>query len=452
MKKVDCLILAAGLGTRMKSELPKMLHTVGGQPLVKRAIDACRMIADGIPFVVVPPDSEAIRSVVGEQAIFVEQKERLGTGHAVMQAEALLRGRQQPVLVVNGDLPLLRGETLQALAGSHLAQTAPVTILVLVGDHPRGFGRIQREASGSIRAIIEEAHASPRELAIREYNAGVYCFDGDWLWENISQLPKSPKGEYYLTDMIGLAVSQGHAVGSLILEDEDEVIGINNRLHLAEAEVALRRRINRHWMLQGVTLQDPSSTYIGPFVTIGPDSVIYANTHLEGETVVGAGCRLGPNTIVRSSKIGDGCEIKSSVVEEAVLEEQVDIGPFAHLRRGAYLCRGVHMGNFGEVKNSRLGPGAKMGHFSYLGDAEVEAGVNIGAGTITCNYDGEKKHKTHIEEGAFIGSDTMLVAPVRIGKGARTGAGSVVTKDVPDGSVAVGVPARVIRRSKDKDD
>jgi bifunctional UDP-N-acetylglucosamine pyrophosphorylase/glucosamine-1-phosphate N-acetyltransferase len=241
-------------------------------------------------------------------------------------------------------------------------------------------------------------------------------------------------------------------VGSIQVEDHDEVIGINTREHLAQAEAALRRRINRHWMLEGVTLLDPTTVYIGPEVKIGRDSVVLPNTHLEGTTVVGAACRLGPNTVVRDSSIGDRCRVEASVVEEAKLEEEVQIGPFAHLRRGAHLCRGVHMGNFGEVKNSTLGPGVRMGHFSYVGDATIGPDVNVGAGTVTCNYDGEQKHRTEIEEGAFIGSDTMLVAPVRIGRGSRTGAGSVVTRDVPDWSVAAGVPARVIRRLKESDE
>ncbi len=261
-------------------------------------------------------------------------------------------------------------------------------------------------------------------------------------------MPLSSKGEYYLTDLVAMAVKEGKGLGIAITDDLDEAIGVNTREHLAEAEGALRRRIQSRWMLAGVTLQDPASTYIGPEVSLGADTVVLANTHLEGKTSVGKGCRLGPNTRIRDSVLGDGCSVEASVLEGARLDEQVEVGPFAHLRPGAHLMRGVHVGNFGEVKDSTLGPGSKMGHFSYVGNAEIGAQVNIGAGTITCNFDGEKKHPTTIGDGAFIGSDTMLVAPVKVGKGARTGAGAVVTKDVPDDSVAVGIPARVIRKLK----
>jgi bifunctional UDP-N-acetylglucosamine pyrophosphorylase/glucosamine-1-phosphate N-acetyltransferase len=299
-----------------------------------------------------------------------------------------------------------------------------------------------------VTAVVEEPAATPEQLLLQEVNVGAYCFRGDWLWETLRRLPLTPKGEYYLTDVVGIAVVDGKSVGVAGSEDPNEVIGVNTREHLAEAETALRLRILRQWMLAGVTLQDPASTYIGPEVTLGADTLVLANTHLEGKTSVGVGCTLGPNTLIRSSIIGDGCTVEASVLEGARLDEQVEVGPFAHLRPGAHLMRGVHMGNFGEVKESTLGPGTKMGHFSYVGNAEIGPDVNIGAGTITCNYDGEKKHPTTIGEGAFIGSDTMLVAPVQVGKGARTGAGAVVTKDVPDDSVAVGIPARVIRKLK----
>ncbi|MGD8634634.1 MAG: DapH/DapD/GlmU-related protein, partial [Anaerolineales bacterium] len=304
---------------------------------------------------------------------------------------------------------------------------------------------------GHVVAIVEQAHASEDELAIQELNVGVYAFDSEWLWANIADLPLSPKGEYYLTDLIGLAASAGARIETVEVEDREETIGINNRVHLAEAERILRGRINRRWMEAGVTMLDPDTTYIGGEVVIGQDTVIYPNTHLIGDVRVGSGCELGPNTTIRDSTIGDGSKIEASVVEGAVLEEEVEIGPFGHLRSGAHLGRGVHMGNYGEVKNSRLEAGVKMGHFSYIGDAHIGENVNIGAGTITCNYDGEKKNKTEIGADAFIGSDTMLVAPVKIGKGARTGAGSVVTKDVPDYGLAVGIPARVIRKLDNRD-
>jgi bifunctional UDP-N-acetylglucosamine pyrophosphorylase/glucosamine-1-phosphate N-acetyltransferase len=256
----------------------------------------------------------------------------------------------------------------------------------------------------------------------------------------------SDSGEYYLTDLISMAVSEGGAVGSVTVSDPEEGIGINNRVHLSEAEAIVRKRINREWMARGVTMQDPDATYISPEVELGRDVHIMANTHLEGATRVGSGTRIGPNTVIRGCTIGSGCSLVSSFAQGAVLEDDVSVGPFARLREGALLRAGSYVGNFGEVKNSTLGSGAKAGHFCYIGDADIGPGVNIGAGTITANYDGEKKHKTVIDQDAFIGSDTMLVAPVKIGRGARTGAGSVVTRDVPDYSVAVGVPARVIRK------
>jgi bifunctional UDP-N-acetylglucosamine pyrophosphorylase/glucosamine-1-phosphate N-acetyltransferase len=324
-------------------------------------------------------------------------------------------------------------------------------MLTAKSANPRGFGRVLRDEAGQIVGIVEAAHATPEQLAIQELNVGAYIFEVVWLWANIPKLPLSPKGEYYLTDLIAMAVDQGVVINSAQVESGHEIIGINTRSHLAEAEAALRQQINQKWMLAGVTMLDPERTYIEPRVEIGQDTIILPNTHLLGDTSIGSECIIGPNSSLRDSRVGDKCRIEQSVVEEAVLEDQVDVGPFAHLRSGAHLERGVHMGNFGEVKNSRLGPGVKMGHFSYIGDAQIGPDVNIGAGTITCNYDGKQKHKTEIGAGAFIGSDTMLVAPLRIGENARTGAGAVVTKNVPDDSVAVGVPARVVRKLNDRD-
>lgn len=442
----ESVILAAGLGTRMKSDIPKVLHPLGGRPMLAWTIASCRQATETEPYVVIGTDTEAVRIAAGEGVHLVEQEERLGTGHAVLQATDQLRGRSDLILVVNADLPLLRVVSLIRLIDRQKDNVGPLTLLTANSDISRGFGRIDRGDDGQLIGITEEAHASPEQLAQRELNVGVYCFQSDWLWDHLPQLPLSPKGEYYLTDLVAIAVREGGEVVSVEVEDLSEMIGINTREHLAQAEAALRSKINSQWMLAGVSILDPSSTYIGPEVHIGVDTLILPNTFLEGRTVVGASCRLGPNTIVRDSTFGERCRVEASVVEEAVLENDVDVGPFAHLRPGAHLGNGVHMGNFGEVKDSTLGPGVKMGHFSYVGDAMVGEGVNIGAGTITCNYDGERKHRTEILPGAFIGSDTMLVAPVRIGRRARTGAGSVVTRDVPDGAVAVGVPARVIRK------
>ncbi len=438
------LILAAGQGTRMRSRVPKVLHPLGGRPLIRHSVDIARaVVPQRPPVVVVGHGAPEIRAELGDEVEYVEQSQQLGTGHAVLQARPALEGRAARLLILPADMPLLRPETLQRLMALHVTGQGPLTLLTVVAREARGFGRILRDGSGHVVGIVEEAQATPEQLAIQELNAGVYACEAAWLWPRLAQLPLSPKGEYYLTDVVALAVADGARVAAYTTDDPDECLGINNRVHLAEAEGILRQRINRRWMLAGVTLLDPATTYIGSEVEIGADTVIYPHTHLWGKTTVGQDCVLGPQTIIRDSRIGDRVRIECSVVEGAVVEDEVDIGPFAHLRRGAHLAKGVHMGNFGEVKNSYLGPGTKMGHFSYLGDAQVGENVNIGAGTITCNFDGVRKHPTVIEDGAFIGSDTMLVAPVRVGRGAKTGAGSVVTHDIPPGALAYGVPARV---------
>jgi bifunctional UDP-N-acetylglucosamine pyrophosphorylase/glucosamine-1-phosphate N-acetyltransferase len=443
------IILAAGLGTRMKSSLPKMMHPLCGRPMILLALDAARAVSPEKPVLVVGHGSEAVRAAVGEAAEFAQQPELLGTADAVRRAEPLLRGHAESILVFYGDMPLWKPETLRTLAEAGKSGPGPLALLIGRSGNVRGFGRVIRDSGGRVVEIVEEAHATAEQKSLREINLGAYCFRADWLWSALAKVKPSPKGEYYLTDLVAAAAVEG-GVTATIAEDEEEWIGINTRAHLAEAEAALRRRINRRWMESGVTMQDPSAVYISLDAEIGEGTVIMPNTHLEGKTSVGRDCILGPNTILRKSKLGDRCRLESSVAEEAVLEEDVSVGPFAHLRSGAYLERGVHMGNFGEVKNSRLGKNAKMGHFSYMGDATVGPETNIGAGTITCNFDGAKKSPTIIGKGAFIGSDTMLVAPVKIGDGARTGAGSVVTHDVPENALVVGVPARQVRKSDAK--
>lgn len=442
------VILAAGQGTRLKSTLPKVLHHLGGRPLVHYAVETARALTQATPVLVVGHGADAVRAELGDAVQYVVQAEQLGTGHAVLQAEATLKGQCDYVLVTYADMPLIRPESVKALVDMQRQNPGPITLLSIRSSRLDDFGRIARDGDGQVRAIIEAAHATPDELRLPERNPGVYCFSADWLWPALHRLTPSPKGEYYITDLVGLAVAEGRRVLAVVSDDDTEGLGINTRAQLAQAEAALRARINAHWMAEGVTLIDPATTYIEPTVTIGRDTIIWPNTHLQGQTTVGAGCVLGPNTILRDTTVGDACQIECSVLEGAWLAEEVEVGPFAHLRQGARLERGVHMGNFGEVKNATLGPGVKMGHFSYIGDASLGAGVNIGAGTITCNFDGVKKHRTVIEDGVFVGSDTMLVAPVTLGRNARTGAGSVVTKNVPPDSLAVGVPARVIRRMK----
>jgi len=444
--RVTAILLAAGQGTRMKSKLLKVLHPVCGKPMLAYALAVSSSVSTGKPVVIVGKDGGPLRAFLGNAAQCVLQDPPLGTGHAVRQAEASLRGKTDLVLVSYADMPLLRPETLARLVETQKKNTGPISMLTVIAADPRGFGRVIRSPDGRVQAIVEEAAATPEQLSIRELNVGAYCFSADWLWQALGRIALSKKGEYYLTDTVALAVDAGLPVQALVCDDLTESIGINTRVHLAEAEAVMRARINRAHMLAGVTIVNPDATYIDPDVTIGPDTVIWPNTYLHGKTVIGTGCCIGPNTIAEDTIIGDDCAVLAAVMEKAVVEDNVSIGPFARLRKGAHLCKGVHMGNFGEVKDTTLGPGTKMGHFSYLGNASIGPDVNIGAGTITCNYDGVHKNPTVIGEGAFIGSDTMLVAPVKVGAHARTGAGAVVTKDVEADTLVVGVPARPVRK------
>ena len=443
---LDIVILAAGESTRMRSHTPKVLHPLAGRPLIEYSVRLAESVSTTAPVVVVGRNADVVINLLGSRARYAHQTERLGTGHAVLQARPLLQGQGDAVLVFYGDMPLMTAQSAQALLALHARTRAAggvLSMLTFHSDTPRGFGRIVRDPAGAVRAIVEEADCSDEQRRITELNPGLYCYDAQWLWRSLELITASPKGEDYLTDLVAIAVQQGYTVLAEAVDDPVEMLGINNRLHLAEAEAVLRSRINRRWMEAGVTLLDPSTTYIDDTVEIGQDSVLLPGVHLRGAARIGQNCRLGPNTLIEDTAVGDGCTVQFSVLEQAVVEQGVEIGPFAHLRKGAHLAAGVHMGNFGEVKNAYLGPGTKMGHFSYIGDAALGAEVNVGAGTITCNYDGSRKHQTTIGDGAFIGSDTMLVAPVAIGAGARTGAGAVVTHDVPAGETAVGVPARL---------
>ena len=449
--KITAVLLAAGQGTRMKSSLPKVLHPVAGKPMIWHALQAIQQSTTEKPVVVVGHGADEVTKYLGDSAQTVLQEPQLGTGHAVMQAESLLRGKTDLVVVCYSDMPLLRGETLQKLVETQKQNKGPVSLLTVVAENPRGFGRIIRKDDGTVTAIVEEYVATPEQLQVKELNVGGYCFDANWLWDALQRIPKNPKkGEYYLTDTIELAVKDGLSVHATVMDDLEETIGVNTRVHLSEVETAMRRRINQTHMLNGVTMIDPSSAYIEAEVTIGKDTVIMPNTFLFGKTEIGEDNVIGPNTIIRNSKVGNGCKILASDLEGAILENDVDMGPFARLRKGAHLGNHVHMGNFGEVKDSYLAEGVKMGHFSYIGNAQIGSNTNIGAGTITANYDGEKKNPTEIGEDVFIGSDTMLVAPVKLGDGARTGAGAIVTKDVPEDTLVVGMPARAIRKLERK--
>lgn len=449
--KITAVLLAAGQGTRMKSSLPKVLHPVAGKPMIWHALRAIQESTTEKPIVVVGHGAEEVTRYLGDSAQTVLQEPQLGTGHAVMQAEALLKGKTDLVVVCYADMPLLRGETLQKLVDTQKQNTGPLSMLTVIADDPRGFGRIIRKEDGTVTAIVEEYVATPDQLQVKELNVGGYCFEAKWLWDAVHRIPKNPKkGEYYLTDAVELACKDDLSVQTTLMDDLEETIGVNTRVHLSEVEAAMRRRINQAHMLNGVTMIDPASAYIEADVKIGKDTVVMPNTFIYGKTEIGEGNVLGPNTIIRDTKIGNGCKVLSSLLEGALLENDVDMGPFARLRKGAHLGNHVHMGNFGEVKDSYLADGVKMGHFSYIGNAQIGSNTNIGAGTITCNYDGEKKHATEIGEDVFIGSDTMLVAPIKLGDGARTGAGAIVTKNVPEDTLVVGMPARAIRKLERK--
>ena len=449
--KVTAVLLAAGQGTRMKSSLPKVLHPLCGKPMLWHVLEALKSAATEKPVVVIGHGADAVKKYLGDSADCVLQEPQLGTGHAAMQAEALLRDKTDYVIVTYADMPLLRGETFKRLVETQRLNPGPFSLLTVTADDPRGFGRIVRKGDGTVAAIVEEYVATPEQQQIKELNVGAYCFKADWFWDALQRIEKNPKkGEYYLTDIVEIAVKDNLPVQAVLHDDFMETIGINTRIHLSEAEAAMRMRVNREHMLNGVSMMDPASTYIEVGVQIGKDTTVMPNTYLHGSTVIGEGNVIGPNTIIRDSKIGNRCKVLSSVLEGAVLEDDVDMGPFARLRKGAHLKSHVHMGNFGEVKDSTLHEGVKMGHFSYIGNANIGANTNIGAGTITCNYDGEKKHATEIGEDVFIGSDTMLVAPLTLGAGARTGAGAVVTKNVPEDTLVVGMPARAIKKLERK--
>jgi bifunctional UDP-N-acetylglucosamine pyrophosphorylase/glucosamine-1-phosphate N-acetyltransferase len=449
--KVTAVLLAAGQGTRMKSDIPKVLHPICGKPMLWHVLEALKSATTEKPVVVVGHGAGAVSHYLGDSADCVLQEPQLGTGHAAMQAESLLNGKTDMVIVTYADMPLLRAETFQRLVETQRLNSGPFSLLTVIADDPRGFGRIVRKPDGTVEAIVEEYVATPEQQQIRELNVGAYCFRADWLWNALKRIEKNPKkGEYYLTDIVEIAVRDNLPVQAVLHDDFMETIGINTRVHLSEAEAAMRRRINREHMLNGVSMMNPDVTYIEAGVKIGKDTLIMPNTYIHGKTEIGEGNLIGPNTIIRDSKIGDRCKLLAVVMEGAILEDDVDMGPFARLRKGAHLKSHVHVGNFGEIKDSVLAEGVKMGHFSYIGNATIGANTNIGAGTITANYDGEKKNPTEIGEDVFIGSDTMLVAPVKLGDGARTGAGAIVTKNVPEDTLVVGMPARAIRKLERK--
>ncbi len=438
------IILAAGEGSRMKSRLPKPLHRVCGKELIRHPVDLLQGIGVGRTVVVVSPANQpAIRDLLGGAVEYAEQPQPLGTAHALSCALPLLDEDCSHILLLNADTPLVTSQSVQNLVQCHLDRENAMTFLTAEDLFAEDMGRVLRDENNNVTGIVEARDYDGPCDAPTEVNAGVYCFQLPWLARNLPDIPAGASGERYLT---ALAAAGKQQVQGVPASDPAEAFGVNNRVQLAIVESVQCQRILEKWMLEGVTILDPGSVHIDADVTIGQDTTILPNTMLQGTTAVGEDCTIGPNSVVQDSRIGDGCRITASMLEEAIVESGSDIGPFSHLRPGAHLESNVHVGNFVEVKNSRMGAGAVSGHFSYLGDATIGANVNIGAGTITCNYDGKDKLPTVIGEGAFIGCDTMLVAPVTVGPNAATGAGAVVTKDVPQGRLAVGVPARMFPR------
>lgn len=432
------ILLAAGEGKRMKSTSPKALHPLCGKPMISYISDAVREVKPKRFIVVVSKEAaKDVQTALGEGAEYVVQDRPLGTGHAVQSGQAALKDFDGTILVVCGDTPLIAPETLKELVSYHESKNAAATILTAKVSKPHGYGRIIR-GDGGIKKIVEDKDATLGELYIREVNTGTYCFNARKLFTALSKIkPTNVQKEYYLTDVIAVFNEQNEKVVGKQAEDEAEVLGVNSRIELADAEMILRARINEEFMDQGVTLVHPPLTYIDADVKIGKDTVIYPLTFLKGKTSVGRNCQIGPSCQIIDSNIGDDVEVSFAVLNEVKVESGACIGPFSNLRPGTEVGQDAKVGSFVEVKKSTIGKGSKIPHLSYIGDATIGKGVNIGAGTITCNFDGVKKHPTVIEDNAFVGSDTILVAPVKVSKGAYTGAGSIISKDVPPDSLGI---------------
>jgi bifunctional UDP-N-acetylglucosamine pyrophosphorylase/glucosamine-1-phosphate N-acetyltransferase len=442
------IVLAAGRGVRMRSSIPKVLHRVGGVPMVCRAINAVRAVGIRTIVVDVPPETALFRQILPADVALAEQREPHGTGDAVHVGVRQLGGDISRIIVVGGDTPLLGADALSAVVSA--VPTATISVAVAEFDDPQGYGRVIVSSNGQVQRIVEEADASEEERAVRLVNGMVWGFDAGWLRPALETLQPSRGGELYLTSLMEAATREGRVVQAVRLDDPWHVMGVNTRRQLAQAEAALQERVRTRLMEDGVTLLDPNTTFVDESVVVGSDVVIHPQSYLRGETVVEDGAVLGPGAEVIDSRIGSGARIWWSVVEGARVGARVTIGPYSRIRPGTVLDDDVAMGSFGEVKNSHVGSGTQMHHFSYVGDAEVGENVNIGAGAVTCNFDGIDKHQTVIGARAFVGSDTMLIAPVQIGEGAKTGAGSVVTHDVPAGETVAGVPARPIFHATDE--
>jgi bifunctional UDP-N-acetylglucosamine pyrophosphorylase / glucosamine-1-phosphate N-acetyltransferase len=445
---LEVIILAAGLGTRMKSATVKVLHRAAGRPIIDYVVDLATQISGKPPVVIIGHQRQAVQKWLGDRARYAVQEEQLGTGHAVLQAAKILeKGGARNILILSGDVPLTRAETLQRLIEEHERSKNALTLLTMKLPDPAMYGRIVRDSSGAVVKIVEAKDAGDAEKKVDEVNAGIYVFGNEHLFDNLRKLSShNAQGEYYLTDLLSMLRKSGKRVGAMIVDDPVEALGVNSRSELATVEEAIQRRVVEKLMRDGVTFRNPATVVIDSMVSIGADTVVYPFVTLEGTTKVGRECVIEPGVHLHNVTVGDHVHLKSgSVAEDAVIEDEATIGPYAHLRPGTQLGKHVKVGNFVETKKAIFGEGSKASHLSYIGDADVGADVNIGAGTITCNYDGVNKQKTIIEDGVFIGSDTQLVAPVRIGRGAYVGAGSTITKDVPPDSLALSrVPQKVI--------
>lgn len=423
----------------MKSKLAKVLHHINGKPMIKYVIDELKAIGIDKQVIVVGHQKEQVQETLGDEFKYAVQSEQLGTGHAVMMAkEAIGHCRHGIILVVCGDTPLLTGATLEQLIQLHGEREAAATVLTCEFSDPTGYGRIVRDQLDKVTAIVEEKDADQQQKAIKEINTGTYCFNGKMLWDSLEQIkPANAQGEYYLTDVIQVLVNKGAPVAAYKIDRIEETMGINNKVQLAEAGEVLRRRKLVSLMESGVTIVDPNSTFIEEEVQIGQDTIVHPFTIITGNTIIGEDAVVGPYANITNSQVGNQVTIQQATVLDSQIGDEANIGPYAYLRPGTVLAEKVKVGDFVEIKNSHIDTGSKIPHLSYIGDAHIGKGVNIGAGTITCNYDGTNKYKSIIKDGAFIGSNTNLVAPVVVGKEAFIGAGSTITKDVPEKSLAV---------------
>ena len=432
------IILAAGKGTRMKSKLYKVLHPVAGKPMVEHILDQVEQTEPTEIVTIVGHGAEMIKSHLGERSQYALQAEQLGTGHAVMQAQELLGGKQGTTLVITGDTPLLTAETLKNLFDYHQGKNASATILTAHAEDPTGYGRIIRDHVGIVERIVEQKDASEEEARVQEINTGTFCFDNESLFEALAKTDtNNTQGEYYLTDIIEILKKEGKAVAAYQMADFDEALGVNDRVALSTANKIMHRRLNEMHMRNGVTFIDPDTTYIDEGVVIGSDTVIEAGVTIKGKTVIGEDCLIGAHSEIVDSHIGNQVVVKQSVIEESVVHEGADVGPYAHLRPKADVGANVHIGNFVEVKNATIDEGTKVGHLTYVGDATLGKDINVGCGVVFVNYDGKNKHQTIVGDHAFIGSATNIVAPVTIGDHAVTAAGSTITEDVPSEDLAI---------------